>query len=59
MGEQLGIHLSTIDEIHKNMRVTKETKEEKCKKKDVSVLFKTLTCSSAFMEDLRKVGERQ
>lgn len=59
MGEQLGIHLSTIEEIHKNMRVTKEMKEGKCKKKDVSVLFKTLTCTLAFMEDLRKVDERQ
>lgn len=28
MREQLGIHLTTIDEIHKNMRVTKEMREE-------------------------------
>ena len=47
MGEQLAIHLSTIDEIHKSMRVTKETREEKYKKKDVSVLFKTVACSLA------------
>lgn len=33
MGKQLGIHLSTIEEIHKNMRVTKETKEEKMQEK--------------------------
>ena len=41
------------------MRVTKEMKEGKGKKKDVSVLFKTLTCTLAFMEDLRKVDEKQ
>lgn len=43
MGEQLGIHLITIEEIHKNMRVTKETREEKHRKKNVPVLLEITT----------------
>lgn len=35
MGEQLGIHLITIEEIHKNKRVTEEMREEKYRKRHV------------------------